>query len=44
MSIRLQWLAVIVMAGVVLAVADANWPAHMGPSNALADALLQLLP
>ena len=44
MSIRLQWIAIIVMIGIVMAVADANWPAHMGPQNALADALLSLLP
>ena len=44
MSVRLQYIAVIVMFGVVLAVADANWPTHMGPQNALADALVSLLP
>jgi len=44
MSIRLQYLLVVVMFGVVLAVADANWPTHMGPQNVLADALLSLLP
>jgi len=44
MSNRLQYLLIVVLFGVVLAVADANWPAHMGPQNAMADALLSLIP
>ena len=44
MSIRLQYIAVIVMFGIVLAVADMNWPSHMGPQNVLGDALLSLIP
>ena len=44
MSNRLQYLLVVIMFGIVLAVADANWPTHMGPQNALADALVSLLP
>ena len=44
MSIRLQYIAVVVMFGILLAVADMNWPSHMGPQNVLMDHLSQLLP
>jgi hypothetical protein len=44
MSDRIGYLLLIAMFGVVLAVADANWPSHMGEQNALADALVALLP
>ena len=44
MSDRLAWVAFVVMFGIVIAVADMNWPSHMGPSNVLVDGLLGLLP
>ena len=44
MSDRIAVILLVVMFGVVLAVADANWPSHMGPQNALADAIVSLLP
>ena len=44
MTDRLAWIAFVIMFGVVIAVADMNWPAHMGPSNVLVDGLLGLLP
>jgi hypothetical protein len=44
MSDRIVVILLVVMFGVVLAVADANWPSHMGPQNALADAIVSLLP
>ena len=44
MSARLEWLVVIVMVGIVIAVADMNWPSHMGPQNVLVDGLLSLVP
>ena len=44
LSVRLQYLLVVIMFGVVIAVADMNWPTHMGPQNALVDALSQLIP
>ncbi len=33
----------VVIWGAVIAVADANWPSHMGESNALRDTLLTLV-
>jgi hypothetical protein len=44
MSNRLSYLLMAVLFVVVIAVADMNWPAHMGPQNALAEGLLSLLP
>jgi hypothetical protein len=44
MSDRIVVILLVVMFGVVLAVADANWPSHMGPQNALADAIVSFLP
>jgi hypothetical protein len=44
MSDRIAVILLVVMFGIVLAVADANWPSHMGPQNALADAIVSLLP
>ena len=44
MSDRIAVILLVIMFGVVLAVADANWPSHMGPQNALADAIVSLLP
>ena len=44
MTDRYAYLIFAVVFVVVIAVADANWPTHMGPQNALADALLSLLP
>ena len=44
MSDRIAVILMVAIFGVVLAVADANWPSHMGPQNALADAIVSLLP
>ena len=44
MSDRIAVILMVALFGVVLAVADANWPSHMGPQNALADAIVSLLP
>jgi len=44
MSDRYTYLLAAVLFVVVIAVADMNWPAHMGPQNALAEGLLSLLP
>ena len=44
MSIRFQYLLVVAIFGALIAVADMNWPSHMGPQNALGDALVSLLP
>jgi hypothetical protein len=44
MSDRIVVILLVVMFGVVLAVADANWPSHMGPQNALADVIVSFLP
>ena len=43
MTDRLAWIAFVIMFGVVIAVADMNWPAHMGEQGALMDALWGLL-
>jgi hypothetical protein len=40
MTDRMAYVLAVVMFGVVIAVADMNWPSHMGPSNVLADHLL----
>ena len=44
MSDRIAVILMVALFGVVLAVVDANWPSHMGPQNALADAIVSLLP
>ena len=44
MSDRYTYLLAAVLFVIVIAVADMNWPAHMGPQNALAEGLLSLLP
>jgi len=44
MSDRLSYIIVAAAVAIVIAVADANWPSHMGPQNALADALVTILP
>ena len=44
MTDRYAYLIFAVVFVVLIAVADMNWPAHMGPQNVLADALLSLLP
>ena len=43
MSDRLAWVAFVVMFGIVIAVADMNWPSHMGEQGALMDTLWGLL-
>ena len=34
----------VVIWAAVIAVADMNWPSHMGPSNVLIDGLASLIP
>ena len=43
MTDRLAWIAFVIMFGVVIAVADMNWPAHMGEQGALMDTIWGLL-
>ncbi len=33
----------VVMVGILMAVADMNWPSHMGPQNVLVDNLMSLV-
>lgn len=42
MSNRLSYLLMAVLFVVVIAVADMNWPTHMGPQNVLVDTLFGL--
>ncbi len=44
MSDRIALIAFVAIMGVLIAVADMNWPSHMGPQNVLVDGLLSLLP
>ena len=43
LSDRMVWILCGVIWGVVIAVADANWPSHMGESWALRDALIDMV-
>jgi len=44
MSTRLSVMLFIGIWVAVVAVADMNWPSHMGPQNVLVDSLLSLVP
>ena len=44
MTDRYAYLLAAVLFVTLIAVADMNWPAHMGEQNALADALVSILP
>ena len=43
MTNRLSYLLMAVLFVVVIAVADMNWPSHMGPQNVLMDRLASLI-
>ena len=43
LSDRMVCILFVVIWGVVIAVADANWPSHMGESWALRDALIAMV-
>jgi hypothetical protein len=40
MTNRMVYVLAVVLFGIVIAVADMNWPSHMGPQNVLVDALV----
>ena len=43
LSDRMVWILFVVIWGGGIAVADANWPSHMGESWALRDALIAMV-